>query len=142
MLTTLWYHLTGHPTPQSAPKPAPQCLMCGDCCKSFGGHLHATTADLKRWQELGRDDILAHVGSHGYLWVEAHTHHIVQECPFLKALDEERCGCSIHEVKPDICRAYPTLAHGHRCLKGVFLQATLIWVELSEIGLVELTTLA
>jgi len=46
----------------------------------------------------------------------------VAPCPFLLQLDEQRKGCMINETKPDICRDYPTLAHGHHCLSGIFLK--------------------
>ena len=35
------------------------CLCCGECCKSFGGHLHAYQHDLERWQREGREDLLS-----------------------------------------------------------------------------------
>lgn len=112
-----------HPVGAQAPR---QCLMCGACCKAFGGHLHASALDLERWRSLGRDDILRWVGNNGWLWVDPASRHIVHHCPFLRPFDANRFICGIHEIKPDICRSYPTLAHARRCLKGVFLQTTLV----------------
>lgn len=141
MFTSLWSKLTGQKTTAPPPTTA-TCLMCGTCCKSFGGHLHASAADLRRWQELGREDILTRVGSYGFLWIDPISHRIAQECPFLAQLDEERWGCSIHEVKPDICRAYPTLAHARRCLRGVFLETAALCCAWWELGCGEMFCLA
>jgi Fe-S-cluster containining protein len=98
------------------------CACCGRCCLYFGGHLHASDNDLARWQQEGREDLLSRVNRLGWIWVDPETKQLVDPCPFLQQLDEQRKGCSINETKPEICRDYPTLAHGHRCLSGVFLK--------------------
>jgi len=98
------------------------CLCCGRCCESFGGHLHASAQDLDRWQHEGRKDLLSRVNRLGWIWVDPETKQLLDPCPFMKQLDERRKVCSINATKPDICRDYPTLAHGHRCLSGVFLK--------------------
>jgi len=36
--------------------------------------------------------------------------------------DKQHWICSISDTKPDICRDYPTMAHGFRYLSGVFLK--------------------
>jgi Fe-S-cluster containining protein len=97
------------------------CLCCGDCCESFGGHLQASKHDKERWRREGREDILAHVYLHGWIWVEPETKELLERCPFLQETPEHLKICAIQETKPDICRDYPTLAHGKRCLHGVFL---------------------
>lgn len=98
------------------------CACCGKCCLYFGGHLHASDRDLARWKREGRDDLLARVNRLGWIWVDPVTKQLVDPCPFLTPDGPERWVCSINDTKPDICRDYPTLAHGHRCLSGGFLK--------------------
>ena len=103
------------------PKAPPRCLCCGRCCESFGGHLQASSSDLERWRRLGREDLLARVSSIGWLWIDPRTGKLEDDCPFLERTGPETALCAIQDVKPDICRDYPTLAHGRQCLRGVFL---------------------
>lgn len=104
-----------------APTEETRCLCCGDCCRFFGGHLTASRHDLERWRHEGRDDILCRVNRLGWIWVDPETGQLLDPCPFLQPAGEKMFLCSIQETKPDICRAYPTLAHGRRCLRGGFL---------------------
>lgn len=98
------------------------CACCGRCCESFGGHLNASQRDIERWKSEGRDDLLARVNHLGWIWVDPRTGRLEDPCPFIEK-SADNCGlCLIHDTKPDICRDYPTLAHGHRCLSGVFLK--------------------
>lgn len=103
------------------PKVPRQCLCCGQCCEAFGGHLEASQADLDRWRRLGREDLLRRVSGIGWIWIDPETGTLEDDCPFLERVSPERAICSIQEIKPDICRAYPTIAHGNACLRGVFL---------------------
>jgi len=98
------------------------CLMCGDCCRSFGGHLNASKSDLNRWAAAGRNDLLRRVNRLGWIWINPDNGQLEPHCPFLTQTPSRHYVCGIHQLKPDICRAYPTLAHGRRCLKGVFLR--------------------
>lgn len=98
------------------------CLCCGKCCKSFGGHLHAYRHDLDRWQREGREDLLSRVNRLGWIWVDPVTRELEERCPFIVDISDEQAICAIQDTKPDICRDYPTLAHGKRCLQGVFLE--------------------
>lgn len=98
------------------------CACCGECCEAFGEHLHASKADLERWRREGREDLLSRVNRLDWIWVDPVTKKTLQRCPFIVRLNDEKSICGIQDTKPDICRAYPTLAHGHRCLKGVFLK--------------------
>jgi Fe-S-cluster containining protein len=102
------------------------CLCCGKCCELFGGHLNASKADIERWRNLGREDLLNRVNRCGWIWVDPDTKRLEETCPFLRRTEPETAHCAIHDVKPDICRAYPTLAHGRRCLRGVFLKYTIL----------------
>ena len=92
------------------------CKQCGDCCKFLDYHTALTTADVKRWERLGREDILAHVGVFRMadgtttyrIWVEQGSTKLLEQCPFLEHLPaEQRWICRIHEIKPGICREYP-----------------------------------
>jgi Fe-S-cluster containining protein len=108
-----------------APRPARErsCLCCGRCCEAFGGHLHASRADLDRWTRAGREDLLRRVSAIGWIWIDPEKGTLEERCPFLERTGPDAATCAIHDVKPDICRDYPTLAHQHRCLRGVFLGA-------------------
>lgn len=98
------------------------CLCCGECCESFGGHLHASDHDLERWQREGREDLLRRVNRLGWIWMDPETKALLERCPFITRINDQQSICGIQETKPDICRAYPTLAHGKRCLRGGFLK--------------------
>ncbi len=117
-MTNSLYRLLGIKNHTQEPK---SCLQCGQCCESFGGHLHASLRDLRRWQEQGRQDLLDGVNRLGWIWVDPQTKQLLDTCPHLDRSDPEHVRCAIQEIKPDMCRAYPTLAHGKRCLRGVFL---------------------
>lgn len=103
-------------------KEPPRCHCCGRCCEAFGGHLHASRADVERWRRLGRDDLLERVSSVNWIWMNPETGKLEDRCPFLVRTGPETAACSIQDVKPDMCRDYPTIAHGKRCLSGVFLR--------------------
>lgn len=121
MLETLkeYFHCFTHHPISEAEK---GCFSCGRCCESFGGHLHASERDLKRWRDQGREDLLSRVNRLNWIWVDPQTKQLLDPCPFLQRIAPDRQICSINDTKPDICRDYPTLAHGHRCLTGVFLK--------------------
>lgn len=99
-----------------------RCACCGSCCEYFGGHLHASDHDMERWRREGREDLLCRVNRLGWIWVDPETKELLERCPFIARISEQQSICSIQETKPDICRAYPTLAHGKRCLRGGFLK--------------------
>ncbi|MDD5287197.1 MAG: YkgJ family cysteine cluster protein [Desulfuromonadaceae bacterium] len=98
------------------------CACCGRCCEAFGGHLHASARDLARWEHESRDDLLKHVNRLDWIWVDPETKKLLDPCPFIKQIADNKKICGIYETRPDICRDYPTLAHGHRCLSGGFLK--------------------
>ena len=92
------------------------CRQCGQCCLTLDYHLECTTNDYKRWQDLGRDDILEWVRciprrskpTAYHIWVEPGTESPAGVCPFLKKEPgSEKRVCRIHDVKPEICRLYP-----------------------------------
>jgi len=100
-------------------KKASGCRDCGACCEHFGGHLRAAKSDLERWRSEGRDDLLAGVNRLGWLWVDPASGVPLERCPFLDRIDPESTRCRIHHTKPEMCRSYPTLAHGRRCVRGI-----------------------
>jgi Fe-S-cluster containining protein len=97
------------------------CMACGVCCEQFGGYLHASKADLERWQLLGRDDLLALVSPFGWIWVDPLDGRRGAPCPFLQRIDEQVVCCAIHDIKPDMCRAYPGEENGRHCVRGVYI---------------------
>jgi Fe-S-cluster containining protein len=99
-----------------------RCACCGNCCEAFGGHLNASKYDLERWRNEKRDDLLSRVNRLGWIWVDPVTKDLKERCPYILKIDAERSICSINDTKPAMCRAYPTLAHGRRCLRGVHLK--------------------
>lgn len=126
---------------RNTPRKQSSCLQCGQCCKAFGWHLRCSDQDLARWRARGRDDLLARVNHLGWIWVDPHSKQPVAPCPFIDRIDPEHFRCAIYEDRPDMCRDYPTLAHGKRCLRGVFLGwwaavccgAVPEWVALAEL---------
>ena len=114
-------------------KPLSGCRACGRCCEAFGGFLRASEADLKRWKRLGRDDLLAHAGETGWLWLDPETGHRLQRCPYLGHGEDGRVLCGIHDIKPDICRAYPTEAVDRLCVSGVHFPVALWPKKQSEL---------
>lgn len=110
------------PAPSAAEQTTAGCACCGRCCEHFGGHLIATPRDRERWKREGRDDLLSRINRLGWIWVDPLTGRLEDPCPFIERTSDQRGLCRINDTKPDMCRDYPTLAHGHRCLSGVFLK--------------------
>jgi Fe-S-cluster containining protein len=100
------------------------CLACGLCCELFGGYLHASEPDLERWRRLGRDDLLNLVGPSDWIWIDPQDERRGRPCPFLQRNDEQEARCGIHEIKPDMCRDYPSLDHGRHCVRGIYIPLT------------------
>lgn len=93
-----------------------KCIQCGHCCRTLNYSDGCSLEDFRRWRQLGRDDILAWVGTvrrKGRLiacriWMEPGTNRYAAVCPWLKQVDQSgRTRCTIHEVRPSICRQYP-----------------------------------
>jgi len=92
------------------------CRQCGHCCRNLDYYDQLTEADCRRWQALGRTDILEKVrrikqrdGSFVYrMWQRPGCAETGSACPWLyKIPSQNRWECQIHEVRPDICRQYP-----------------------------------
>jgi len=76
----------------------------------------ATPGDVARWAQEGRSELLARVSPLGHLWIDPETGTRLPRCPYLVRIAPGRARCRIHAIKPQICRDYPTLAHGKRCV--------------------------
>ena len=92
------------------------CNQCGRCCLTLNYHDGCSVGDYQRWQDLGRTDILDWVGvvrQHGQvvacrIWVTPGTNDFAETCPWLtRSPDQNRYVCTIHDVRPAICRQYP-----------------------------------
>lgn len=90
------------------------CRRCGNCC---GGLEHlCDREDVRLWECLGREDILAWVRpepqSDGkpiyHIWSDPETGAFADICPFLAPLPGKNTFCcTIQKVKPLVCREYP-----------------------------------
>jgi Fe-S-cluster containining protein len=92
------------------------CRQCGHCCRNLDYYDQLTEADVNRWQEWGRKDILSKVrsvkqegGTFAYrMWERPGSGVPGKPCPWLhKIPTQNRWQCRIHEVRPEICRQYP-----------------------------------
>ena len=92
------------------------CNQCGQCCRRLDYRDGCRLDDYRRWQEAGRSDILQWVGTvrkNGQvtacmIWMVPGTNRFADRCPWLKQGDRpDRYVCTIHDVRPSICRQYP-----------------------------------
>ncbi|MCF8126754.1 MAG: YkgJ family cysteine cluster protein [Desulfotignum sp.] len=107
------------------------CRQCGKCCRTLAYETGCTRTDYSRWQDLDRQDILAWVCKETEnsktgpyrIWVNPDTGKTARTCPWLAPCPEEnRFLCTIHDLKPSVCRQYPyTKKHAVMTgCKGVF----------------------
>ncbi len=95
------------------------CCQCGQCCRTLDYETGCEESDIQRWRNRGRTDILAWVqqrnagpsasGPAYRIWVDPDTGEIPQTCPWLAPCPDhaDRFMCTIHEIKPEVCREYP-----------------------------------
>lgn len=77
--------------------------------------LTATQADVQRWRDEERVDILMWcelIGEEpqpwGDLWVDQIGEREVKRCPFVrKKRGKDQYVCTIYETRPEVCRTYP-----------------------------------
>ena len=102
------------------------CRQCGQCCRTLDYHREIIEEDVGLWQKLGRSDILSWVGvftgennKKSYrIWTTPGTTELAKGCPFLKKISSEnRSVCLIQDVKPGICRQYPS-SRKHAVMTG------------------------
>jgi Fe-S-cluster containining protein len=94
------------------------CRQCGKCCRTLDYETSCDKSDIQRWQDMGRTDILAWVHCRNRagdadaqpyrIWVNPDTGKTAQTCPWLfPCPDQDRFLCTIHDIKPEVCREYP-----------------------------------
>lgn len=79
-----------------------QCTQCGECCSGYGG-TYMTPGDVER--------IAAHIGVSRERFLAAYC-QMSGDMPVIAVGPDGRCvffreNCSIHAVKPRMCRAWP-----------------------------------
>jgi Fe-S-cluster containining protein len=103
-----------------------ECRQCGRCCRKLDYRDGITQEDVEQLKQLGRTDVLEWMrpvrnaqGQIVYrIWVIPGTNQFAHPCPFLKRGScQEHWICSIHEVKPHICRNYP-VSRKHALMTG------------------------
>ena len=96
------------------------CTGCGKCC-TYGPYMKTLSADeedIQRWEDADRYDILdtAHIFDWGDdkprladLWMDPETgdESTSDVCPWVKKVGADNWHCTIHEVRPNVCRNYP-----------------------------------
>ena len=90
---------------QSNSTPPFECTCCGDCCRGYGGTVisDADIEKITRFLDVDRDLFLE-----TYCVKSPNGWMIAQrEDGFCRFVKDKRC--SIHPVKPRICRAWPFL---------------------------------
>lgn len=101
------------------------CTRCGRCCRDLDYHRECSAQDVALWRARGREDILAWVGQEPgpdgpvyRIWMRPGTPLYAESCPFLRRVPGDTAFvCTIHDVKPAICRSYPGLRK-HALLTG------------------------
>jgi len=104
-------------------RPGFTCTQCGRCCflpDAFS--LSADIADIERWQEEGREDILEYADEITPdvvdLWINPNSgEECLDRCPwFRKVRNETKFYCTIHETKPTHCHEFPrNQEHAWKC---------------------------
>ncbi|HOT02810.1 MAG TPA: YkgJ family cysteine cluster protein [Methanolinea sp.] len=135
---------------------ADYCLQCGLCCKIFGDRITPAPENLFSWMEDGRGDVLrffmACLDDGRWVWCNELSPrdisgiHVVEMrdpstggfptvCPFLRRVAKDRYICSIHELKPEMCRNYQPWVWGetyfNRC-PGLKRKKESRWLECQE----------
>lgn len=86
-----------------------ECKRCGHCCITIGMCGDATEADVKKWKDAERDDILVWISftGAGYdIWFNPVTEEDVDECPWI-IRENGKVSCEIQDVKPEMCANFP-----------------------------------
>lgn len=90
---------------KGAPEKLFECQLCGDCCKGYGG-TYVSVEDVAA--------ISAFIGADSNEFVARYC-QMSGNRPVLKQADDGYCvfckdgACTIHPVKPAMCRAWPYL---------------------------------
>jgi Fe-S-cluster containining protein len=103
-----------------------ECERCGSCCLQIHGIINISEADIRKWVNDDRVDILQYCegwntdmflwdrdelirylneGISMEMWFDPKSGDEVSLCPFLKHSKKE-FECTIQDTKPEICRKY------------------------------------
>jgi Fe-S-cluster containining protein len=113
-----------------------KCRRCGNCCKTIGADMDVENSDIQRWLDkeawdilqwvdvitidgnrIHGDDWMLHLGENvneinpvmADVWISPKTGDVAGRCPFLrKVVHEDIYECSIEDMKPVACKAFPT----------------------------------
>lgn len=100
--------------------------QCGQCCRILDYQREIAEEDVALWEKSGRSDILQWVrvfkgenNRKSYrIWTTPGSTELVESCPFLKRMSSEnRSVCLIQDLKPGICRQYPS-SRKHAVMTG------------------------
>jgi len=85
------------------------CTDCGKCCLEGASRLQANDADIRRWQ-ADAPHVIEHMeAGTGGLWVSPKTGKPTTRCPWIRKKPlRDQYYCRIYDVRPDVCRRYPT----------------------------------
>ncbi len=102
------------------------CRWCGICCELCEGALRATAADVARWVQEGRHDVLRYVQIDldaagavrtfsSEIWLDPgdQSRSPVVRCPFLTCTWEDGFRCAIWPTRPQVCAEFA--CGGERC---------------------------
>ena len=81
-----------------------ECKMCGQCCNGRGGIVLSNT-DLDRLARHFQMETHEFIAAYGVR--ENKRLKLKQSASGFCAFFREGNGCSVHQVKPDVCRAWP-----------------------------------
>lgn len=88
------------------------CSRCGNCCH-VDVAAYVTLEDIRRWEEEGREDIIAHVRDNDVTWsgngvtnrFGSHVKTCLMSCVYL-AWHGSSASCTIYETRTKVCRSY------------------------------------
>lgn len=85
------------------------CKRCGTCCLADMLD-YSAEEELERWEQEGRQDILAILRQHHGVWmgdhlVSADDGRTFRGCPFLE-WEGGLSRCAIYETRPRVCRSF------------------------------------
>jgi len=81
-----------------------ECLPCGACCYQRTGTILVSEADIDRWRDAGRHDILEQIEP-GHFGFQAFKMSAAGCCVF-HGTPEHANACAIYEDRADVCRDF------------------------------------
>ncbi|MFH0976161.1 MAG: YkgJ family cysteine cluster protein [Spirochaetota bacterium] len=84
------------------------CRRCGTCCH-VDMVAYVSAEDFQRWEEEGRQDIIARIRDNDIIWagdrIINNFGKIQMSCIYL-SWDGTSFSCEIYETRPMVCRSY------------------------------------